>query len=127
MPFEITVRDDRQIVQVNQTGALTLAEARTGEAQVAAVVQASGFRGVMVDLRMAEPVNFRSLTDWYDLATTTAQQFGQDISIGVVYEPSRWKAETLSFVETASYHHGLLLRHFTTEHQALTWLNAVTR
>ncbi len=36
MSFEIAVRDDRQIVQVYQTGRLTVEQIRIGEAQVAA-------------------------------------------------------------------------------------------
>ena len=102
MSFEIAVRDERQIVQVYRTGRLTVEQIRIGEAQVAAVVQALGYRRITVDVRMAEPADFRSLTDWYELGTMTAAQFGADVSVAVVYDPQRWNLANLLFAGTVA-------------------------
>ncbi len=89
-------------------------------------MQALGYGRITVDVRMAEPADFRSLTDWYELGAMTAAQFGAEVRVAVVYDPQRWNSANLSFVETVTYREGLLLRHFVTEQEALGWLTAVT-
>jgi ethanolamine utilization protein EutP (predicted NTPase) len=116
MPDRIEVNEDVGIIKVESYGVVSKEDIANSITKIRQILNEKGINKILVDTTKQETMP--STYGIFDLFST----FPREFRLALLTQQSQATAEDISFVETVGVNHGVQVKIFHEEEQALQWM-----